>query len=147
MNATDFVRESNRIEGILREPTAEEVAEFERFMNLPEIGPFDLEAFVGVYQPNAVLRNRAGLDVRVGNHIPPPGGPEIERQYKHLIDLANAGALDAYRLHVLYETLHPFTDCNGRSGRMLWAWQMGWDWALSIGFLHRFYYQALDASR
>jgi hypothetical protein len=37
----------------------------------------------------------------------------------------------------------------GRSGRALWAWQMvntGID-PFGLGFLHTFYYQALDAGR
>ena len=39
-------------------------------------------------------------------------------------------------------------DGNGRSGRILWAWQMiehNINPGLSLGFLHTFYYQALSA--
>jgi len=40
-------------------------------------------------------------------------------------------------------------DGNGRSGRAIWAWQMLGDEQdpFAIPFLHRFYYQTLDASR
>ena len=137
----DFVRESNRIEGIQRDPTEEEIWAHERLLALDKITVPDLEAFVAVIQPGATLRREVGLDVRVGNHIAPPGGPIIEVQLADLL----AGDLGAYKKHCIYETLHPFMDGNGRSGRALWLWQMGGE--APIGFLHRFYYQTLDAVR
>lgn len=137
----DFVRESNRIEGIHREPTVAEVAEFVRFLKLESVTVDDLKQFVSVYQPNAVIRDRVGLNVRVGNHIPPPGCPEIVTDLQNLLAAAMRGNESPYIIHCAYETLHPFTDGNGRSGRALWAWQMK---QFPLGFLHHFYYQALQ---
>ena len=137
----DFVQESNRIEGILRDPTEDEIVAHRLLMALDKITVPDLEIFVAVVQPGARLRRQLGWDVRVGNHIAPPGGPIIETQLEDLL----SGDLGAYEKHCIYETLHPFTDGNGRSGRALWLWQMGGE--APIGFLHQFYYQTLDALR
>jgi len=149
MNSRNFVRETNHIEGIDREPTQAEVDEFERFMRLDVVTIGELEQFVSVYQPDAKLRILPGMNVYVGRHVPPPGGPAIPEMLQALLDFANEhdGGQAAHKSHIEYETLHPFTDGNGRSGRMLWAWQIGYDKALSLGFLHRFYYQALNAVR
>lgn len=135
-----FVLESNRIEGILRDSTPEEIAEHERFLALPEITVADLEAFVSVIQPGAKLRDRYGLNVRVGNHIPPAGAPEIRANLETIL----SNMADPWETHIRYETLHPFTDGNGRSGRALWAWQMK---SFPLGFLHKFYYQTLSSRR
>ena len=140
-----FVQESNRIEGIQRgisDPqTGREIEVHEWFLRLEKVTVADLEAFVHVIQSDAVLRRQIGLDVRVGNHIAPRGGPEIERRLKAILTVMES----PYKTHLAYEDLHPFTDGNGRSGRVLWLWQMGGE--APIGFLHRFYYQALDATR
>ena len=142
MDKIDFIIESNRIESISRDPTTAEIDEFDRFMVLTEVNVTDLEQFVSVYEPSAVLRHRPGVDVRVGDHMPPPGGPHIEERLITLLFDIRRG-LDVWEAHMCYETLHPFSDCTGRSGRMLWAWQMR-SFGLGLGFLHRFYYQTLS---
>lgn len=141
----DFVRESNRIEGILRDPFDDEIEAHERFLARGEISLKGLEDFVAVIQPGAVLRRKVGLNVRVGNHIAMPGGPEVEALLLDILARMRKDDRDAYPTHLAYEDLHPFTDGNGRSGRVLWLWQMGGE--APIGFLHRFYYQTLDALR
>ena len=146
---TRFVSESNKIEGILRAPTNSETAAHEVFLSSnAEIA--DLEGFVGVVAPHHVLRNRAGLNVRVGNHVSPQGGPEVADKLNELLDQRQTAS--PFALHCAYEDLHPFTDGNGRSGRVLWLWVMlhrrGRDahMARELGFLHTFYYQTLSAS-
>lgn len=145
-NLDDFVRESNRIEGILRDPTGNEIDAHAAFINVLRPTTKDLEGFVGIIAPGHKLRDRYGLDVRVGNHIAPRGCPEIRTTLDTLLDRVADGA-DLYhpwQCHIDYETLHPFTDGNGRSGRALWLWQMQ---AAPIGFLHQFYYQTLSGVR
>lgn len=149
MNASEeaienFVRENNRIEGIFRAPTAKEVAATARFVYEIEPSVNELEALVGVYAPGMPLRRQRGMNVRVGNHIAPPGGMSIPGELGHLCFRAINGE-NPWRVHCDYETLHPFMDGNGRSGRALWAWQMQRHGrGFPLGFLHHFYYQTLE---
>lgn len=138
----DFVRESNRIEGILRDPTEAEIAAHAEFTQIAIPTVPDLERFVGVIAPGHRLRDLPHLNVRVGDHIAPAGGPAIRRELESL--LAEFWDEHPWKMHVAYETLHPFTDGNGRSGRALWLSRMG---SAPIGFLHQFYYQTLSNVR
>lgn len=145
-----FAEESNKIEGIhgdgahilhgqalegllcVQNPTVETMIQF-----------------VSTIQPKAQLRERVGLDVRVGNHYPPRGGPSIRGELILILDSIREDKDTPYSNHRAYESLHPFTDGNGRSGRALWLWQMvhHHDYSGKRLFLHQWYYQSLDACR
>lgn len=145
-----FAKESNRIEG-LDSPVRNQAhtLALRRFLALEVPSLKELEAFVKSNEPSAQLRDEPGLDVRVGDHLPPPGGPVMRKLVQDLCWLVGEDVASPYKLHVGYESLHPFTDCNGRSGRALWAWQM-WNhhgYGLELGFLHKWYYQSLDSER
>jgi hypothetical protein len=135
-----FVRESNRIEGILRDPTPAEIEAHEIILARPKITTPDLEAFVSVVAPGKELRRREGMNVRVGNHFPPHGGPNIANALFAIL----RDAREPFSAHMAYETLHPFMDGNGRSGRALWLHLMGGIDRAPLGFLHHWYYQSLS---
>ena len=143
----DFIRESNGIEGLHHDPTQDEIKAHVAFLVQRTITVTDLELFVFAVQPGAVVRRRKGQNVWVGNHRPPPGGPGIEPALSGLLEDVDRSCHYVYDIHCQYESLHPFTDGNGRSGRVLWLWMMGGIEAVPLGFLHSFYYQALSNSR
>lgn len=140
-----FTRESNRIEGITRDPKPTEVMALKAVLLLKEITVEALCKYVGVVQPGALLRSARGMNVRIGHHVPPSGGPEISTRLATLLFRVSHTNADPYLVHCEYEALHPFMDGNGRSGRALWLWTMRGN--APLGFLHSWYYQSLDASR
>lgn len=141
----DFVEESNRIEGIRGVRNPEVVAHIEFLCN-DNITVEDLELFVrGV--GGKPLRQSEGMDVRAGKHFPPRGGPRIVSALQELLLMVNHRKVAPYVAHHRYETLHPFMDGNGRSGRVLWLHMMGGIERVPLGFLHTWYYQSLDAGQ
>jgi len=148
-NIGDFVRESNRIEGINREPLVAEIDAHMVFLEADALAVPLVEEFVRIVQPYAILRRQYGLDVRVGDYLAPLGGPDIEMELTKLVDDINYWNIADKRFdsfihdtHLRYERLHPFTDGNGRSGRAIWLWMQGG--YAPIGFLHQFYYDTLN---
>jgi Fic/DOC family len=152
-----FITESNTIEGIDRAPTDVEITAHVAFLSLAVPTVEDIEAFVtallaqywlGSDPMPSPLRASAGMDIRVGSHRSPRGGPHVRDALAQILSEAatDVSVAGTHRTHIAYEALHPFIDGNGRSGRVLWAWQeqrAGRD-PFALPFLQRWYYDSLD---
>ncbi len=143
-----FVIESNDIEGI-KTTTEEEVMATLAFIELDTLRIADVSNLVNIYQPGAHLRLHPGMDVYVDNHCPPPGGPHVGEELKGLLSICSLKSCNPHKFHHAYETLHPYMDGNGRSGRAIWLRQMikKNDQMWHLGFKHAWYYQSLAAGR
>jgi hypothetical protein len=51
--------------------------EHEEFLKLEAITVDNMVRFVGVIAPGKPIRDRVGMNVRVGNHFPPGGGRSV----------------------------------------------------------------------
>lgn len=143
---TDFIAESNRIEGIERSVWLVELEAHAWLLSEPKLSVAHVSRFVEVVAGmKHRLRDQAGLNVRVGGHTPPAGGRQVGRLLHEILGRVN-GRGDPFECHRAYENLHPFTDGNGRSGRAIWLWQMQRQHGgAPLGFLHHWYYQSLAA--
>jgi Fic family protein len=67
------------------------------------------------------------IAISIGGERPPEPGPHIAIHFGRLMEQLVAGPRDnedpeaaAARLHHEFQAVHPFSDANGRTGRLLW---------------------------
>ena len=155
-NLLDFIKESNKIEGITEYSQDQQYQAYWDFLELRSITKADILNLASILHTTSIdshrskpkLRSKPGMDVRVGSHSPMPGGIEVEMELDillHLINTTTFDQSDVHWSHQLYEFLHPLTDGNGRTGRAIWAWMMiRCGRQVPSSFLHQWYYQSLD---
>lgn len=138
----DFATESNEIEGI-----QDYIRHFDhcsRLTELLDLAELTYDAIVE-FNTAGAIRSTYGMNVMVGNYVPPRGGISMPNKLKAIIDEANDG-VHPFLVHLDFEHLHPFMDGNGRTGRAIWLWQMirQQNYKMRLPFLQKFYYQSLD---
>lgn len=122
----EYLRENNLIEGIddyeqdkqamvawrwLAEQRSMNTTVIKRVHKLLTYKQRDLGAeYKGVFRP---------IQVYIGNHVPPP---PIQVQKEMTRWVHEFMGLEPKESHIRFETIHPFVDGNGRTGRMLMWW-------------------------
>jgi hypothetical protein len=117
----DFVRVNNKISGIDRASTPEEVAAHRGLFATNALRVENIEIFVDHIERGARIRD----DVEVGifdNGLAFQVDPTAD--LATIVTAIRTFAAPPERLHRLYRLLHPFTEGNGRSGRALLMWQV-----------------------
>jgi Fic family protein len=63
--------------------------------------------------------------VRVGSRLCPPPlavSPMLKQWCEKVNKMEYPTEEEVWQAHLAYETIHPFIDGNGRSGRLIWLW-------------------------
>ena len=142
-NLLGFAAESNKIEGIFGGDRADAHAvALDIFLSLDKPTIEDLKRFVKMLEPSVTYRPESRVNVTIGGKT----GMISESIQENLLPLlVNVYEDNIYPnvVHLKYEAIHPFSDCNGRSGRALWLWQMVkfYRYQGDLGFLHAYYYE------
>lgn len=157
-----FITSSNEIEGIFAETSPTELRAYDDLLKAKKIDLPLIQRFVAAVQPNAVLRDKKrekGKDIVIADRKtgvvifrPPPSGPDIVKVLLEWLRMLNdqRTAWTPAEAHYIFESIHPFTDGNGRAGRALWLWQLerdGGNPLYGLPFLHRWYYESLTMAR
>jgi hypothetical protein len=153
-----YIRESNAIEGITRPNEIEQsmvawALLCDRKTKLSHGLIRKVQKIITLNQPELTgpkrgyYRDMTKTNVTVGNHVPPHYSMVRGLMDNWLLDYEQLGPWQA---HVRFETIHPFVDGNGRTGRMLMWWHelmIGECPTLFKGDERQDYYKKLDAGR
>ena len=119
----DFVRVNNRLAGIVREPSAAEISAHRGLLAANTLRVENLELFVHHIAPGAALRDAGDVDQETSDDRA-AADEDLRADLATLIRAAQTQVASPERLHRIYRLLRPFTDANGRCGRVFWMWQV-----------------------
>lgn len=118
-----FVRVSNRMAGITRDPTAAEISAHRGLLAVNSLRVENLELFIRHIAPGAGLRGTSEADAEAEDEAS-AASVGLKADLATIILAAQTQSASPFRLHRIYRRLRPFTDGNGRCGRALWMWQV-----------------------
>lgn len=127
-DASDTIRYTKALQDFLSKPLTEESV-----LSYHKAIAWDVER-AGKYRT---------IQVYVWEHIPP--APEVVpiHMWQFFEFIGNRTSRNA---HNEFESIHPFNDFNGRTGRAIRLHKALQEWyKFEISFLHKYYYQTLDA--
>lgn len=114
-----FLNESNGIEGIQRPVTDYENGAAEIFMALNILMVADVLNIANIFESKPRLRDQFGQNVTVGDYDAPNGGPDIRIDLEAILKDVNINKCHPIHYHKDFENLYPYSDCNGRSSRLV----------------------------
>jgi hypothetical protein len=119
----DFVRVSNRMAGITREPTPSEISAHRGLLAANALRVENLEMFVHHVAEGARVRSEACAHAESTDEVT-TSAEQLKADLATIVLAAQKHAASPQRLHRIYTMLSPFTDGNGRCGRALLMWQI-----------------------
>jgi len=135
---SEFIRESNRIEGEDNLPI--DVEALKRFL-ANDLTEENLHEYHKSISWNKEWSGKwRTCNVWVWNYTPPSPSMLTNRMntFFSQIDL-----MDAWTAHNEFERIHPYQDFNWRLWRAIWLHKMV-EYNPNLGFLHSYYYQSLS---